>query len=124
VTSKNNSEKFEDCRTPPPCRNKTKSVNPLRVILPNGETMHSTHTASLGIPELSEVASVSDVPPAMANNYLLSVGQLCNEGYYVTFKIEGATIFNHAGENIPKIQRDLGTGYGASTCARMNHNFQ
>jgi hypothetical protein len=63
--------------------------------LPNGATIHSTHTVSLDIPELSEDASLAHVFPAMANNALLSVVQLCNEGYDVIFKICGITIFNH-----------------------------
>jgi hypothetical protein len=133
ATSKNNSETFEDCRTPPllqnhdtdivdsgctghfllinaPCRNKIKSKHPLRVRLPNGDTMDSSHTAALDILELSEAASVAHVLPAMANNSLLSVGQLCNKGYYVTFKLYGVTIFNSKGHAILKGVRDLGTG--------------
>jgi hypothetical protein len=46
----------------------------------------------------------------MANNSLLSVGKLCNEGYYVTFKIDGITTFNDGGKSILKGNRDLGTG--------------
>jgi hypothetical protein len=46
----------------------------------------------------------------MANNSLLSVGQLCNECYYVTFKLDGVTIFNSRGHAILKGVRDLGTG--------------
>ena len=110
ATSKKNSEKFEECRTPPllknhetsivdsgctgkyllvnaPCRRKNKSINPLRVRLPNCDTMDSTHTALLDIPELSEAASLAHVLPGMVKNSLLSVGQLCNERYYVTFNI-------------------------------------
>jgi hypothetical protein len=68
------------------------------VRLPNGETMDSTHTAYLDIPELVEAASVAHVFPAMVNNYLLSVGQLCNEGYYVTFKIDGITLSTMKGK--------------------------
>jgi hypothetical protein len=71
--------------------------------------MDSTNTASLEIPELSEAASVERVYPAMANNLLLSVGQLCNEGYSVTFKIYGVTIFNNIGKDILKRNRDLDT---------------
>jgi hypothetical protein len=41
---------------------------------------------------------------------LLSFGKLCNEDYYVTFKIDGVTIFNHEGKAILKGLRDLGTG--------------
>jgi hypothetical protein len=132
ATSKHNSKKFEDCCTPPllhhhdtvivdsgcsenflfinaPCCNSTKYVNPLRVIFPNGDTMDSTHTASLDIPELSEAASVAHVFPDVENNSLLSVGQLCNEVYCVTFKIDGVAIFNHEGKAILKGHRDLGT---------------
>ena len=72
--------------------------------------MDSSHTAALEIPELSEAASVAHVFPAMANNSLLSVGQLCNEGYYVTFKLDGVTIFNSKGHAILKGVRYLGTG--------------
>jgi hypothetical protein len=60
----------------------------------------SKHTASLEIPELSEAAFVAHVFSDMASNYLLSVGQLCNEGYYVTFRIDGATIYNFGSGDI------------------------
>jgi hypothetical protein len=46
--------------------------------------MDSTHTASMDIPELSEAASVAHIFAAMANNSLLYVGKLCNEGYYMS----------------------------------------
>jgi hypothetical protein len=72
--------------------------------------MDSSHTAELDIPELSESASVAHVFPAMVNNSLLSVGQLCNECYYVTFRLEGVTIFNPSGRAILKGVRDLCTG--------------
>jgi hypothetical protein len=41
--------------------------------------MESSHTAELNIPELNAVESIAHVFPGMANHYLLSVGQLCNE---------------------------------------------
>jgi hypothetical protein len=72
--------------------------------------MDSTHTASLGIPEFYEAASVAHVYPATANNVLLLVGKLINEGYYVTFKIDGVTMFNHGLNVILKGLRYLGTG--------------
>jgi hypothetical protein len=117
VTSLNNSKTCEDFLTPPildhhetaildswltghfllsnaPCRYTIKSLNPLRFRLPNGETMDSLHAASLDIPELSNFF------PEMANNYLLSV--LCNEGFYVTFRIDGVKIYNYASKVILK----------------------
>jgi hypothetical protein len=72
--------------------------------------MDSTYTSSLDIPELSEAASVAHVFPVMENNSLRSVGQLCNAGYHVTFKIDGVTIFNSRGKAILKGNRYLVTG--------------
>jgi hypothetical protein len=71
-----------------------KSQNTLTVRLPNGATMESSHAAALDIPDLNKVASIVHVFPGMANHSLLSVGQLCNGGYTVTFRIESVTICN------------------------------
>jgi hypothetical protein len=70
----------------------------LKVRVSNGDTMDSTHATSLDIPEFSQAASVAHVFPGMANHHLLSVVQLCNNVYYVTFKIDGVTIYNFAGK--------------------------
>jgi hypothetical protein len=72
--------------------------------------MYSMHTSSLDIPELSQEDSVAHVFPGLANHSLLSVGQLCHEGYYITFRIDGVTIYNSAEKAILKGQRDLNTG--------------
>jgi hypothetical protein len=72
--------------------------------------MDSSHTATLDITELSKAASTSHFFPAIENNSLLSVGQLCNEGYYVTFKLDSVTIFNTTDTAILKGIKDLGTG--------------
>jgi hypothetical protein len=77
-----------------PCLKKVISRNPLTVRLPNGATMESSHTADLDIPELKAAASKAHVFPRMAHHYLLSVGQLCDEGYIVTFRQDTVTIFN------------------------------
>jgi hypothetical protein len=92
-----------------PCLNKVKSQNPLIVILPNGATMESAHTASLDIPQLNKAASIAHILPGMANHSLLSVGELCNEGYYVTFRIDAVTIYNSQSVRIFKGACDLDT---------------
>jgi hypothetical protein len=104
-----------------PCRNKTKHINPFRVRLPNGATMDSTHTASLDIPEISAAAAVAHIFPSMSNNSLLSVRQLCNEGYSVTFTIDDVTIFNKIGKEILKGSRDLYTGLW---CIKLRKEIQ
>jgi hypothetical protein len=64
------------------------------VRLPNGATMESSHTGDLHIPELNAAASKAHVFPGMAHHSLLSVGQLCDEGYIVTFQRTTVTICN------------------------------
>jgi hypothetical protein len=129
----NNKTMFEACRTPPllkpnetaivdsgctshfllvnaPCLNKVKSQTPLTVRLPNGATIESSHTAELNIPELNAAASIAHVFPGMANHSLLSVGQLRNEGYIVTFRNASVTICDPQKFQILSGARDLDTG--------------
>jgi hypothetical protein len=124
---------FEVCRTPPllkpheteivdsgcnghfllvnaPCLNKVKSQTPLTVRLPNGATIESFHTSELNIPELNAATSKAHVFPGMANHSLLSVGQLCTEGYIVNFKNASVTVCNSQKFQILSGPRDLDTG--------------
>ena len=77
--------------------------------IPNGDIIDSRHTALLDIPELSKVASLAHVLPGMANNSLILVVQLYNEGYYVTFNIYGVKIFDSESNAIMKGYQDLDT---------------
>jgi hypothetical protein len=72
--------------------------------------MKSTHTSTLDIPQLSRVAKAAHVFPAMENNSLLSVGQLCDEGYSVLFNTNGVKILNEKQKIIMKGSRDHATG--------------
>jgi hypothetical protein len=87
-----------------------KSQTPLTVCLPNGATMESSHTAELDIPELNAATSNARVFPGMANHSLLSVGQLCDKVYIVTFKQASVTICNSENAQILSGPRDLNTG--------------
>jgi hypothetical protein len=92
-----------------PCLNKVKYQTPLTVRLPNGATIESSHTAELEVPELNAAASKAHVFPGMANHSLLSVGQLCNEGYIVTFKNASVTVCNSQKSQILSGPPDLYT---------------
>jgi hypothetical protein len=72
--------------------------------------MESSHTAELDIPKLNAAASKAHVLPGMANHSLLSVGQLCDEGYMVTFKNASVTVCNSQKSQILSGPRDLDTG--------------
>jgi hypothetical protein len=129
----NNKTTFEVCRTTPlleqhetaivdsgctghfllvtaPCLNKVESRNPLTVLLPNGATMKSSHTADLDIPELSAAASKAHVFPGMAHHSLLLVGHLCDEGYIITFQEDTVTICNSESSKLLSGPRDETTG--------------
>jgi hypothetical protein len=90
--------------------NNVKYQTPLTVRLPNRVAIESSHTAELNIPELSAAVSVAHVFPGMANHSLLSVRQLCNEGYIVTFKNASVTICDPKEFQILSGARDLYTG--------------
>jgi hypothetical protein len=133
ATTLNNKTTFEVCWTPPileqhetaivdsgctghfllvnaPCLNKVETQTPLTVRLPNGAIMESSHTAELDIPELNTAASKAHVFPGMAHHSLLSVGQLCDEGYIVTFKQDTVTICNSKNSKLLSGPRDVNTG--------------
>jgi hypothetical protein len=93
-----------------PCLYKVKSRTPLTVRLPNGDTMESSHTAELDIPELNAAASEAHVFPGIFNHSLISVGKLCDERYTVTFKQDEVTICDSGNSQILSGPRYLNTG--------------
>jgi hypothetical protein len=72
--------------------------------------MESSHTADLDIPELNAAEYKSHFFPGMAHHSLLSVGQLCDEGYIVTFKQDTVTICNYEHSKLLSGPRDVTTG--------------
>jgi hypothetical protein len=82
----------------------------LTVRLPKGATMESSHTADLDIPELNATASKAHVFPGMAHHSLLSVGQVCDEGYIITFQRDTVTICNSESSKMLSGPRDETTG--------------
>jgi hypothetical protein len=72
--------------------------------------MESSHTADLDIPELNAAASKAHVFPGMSHHSLLSVGQLCDEGYIVTFKRDTVTLCNSESSKLLSGPQDLNTG--------------
>jgi hypothetical protein len=105
-----------------PYLNKIESRTPLTVRLPNGATMESFHTAELDIPEFNADASKAHIFPGMANHSLLSVGQLCDEGYIVTFKQDTVTICDSGNSQILSSPQDLNTGLWRINLRRNNNH--
>jgi hypothetical protein len=63
-----------------PCMNKRGSYVPLHVNMPNGTYIQLSHTSELIISALSPQARWAHVLPGLVQNYLISVGQLCDIG--------------------------------------------
>jgi hypothetical protein len=95
----------------------------MTVRLPNSATMESSHTADLGIPPLNAAASKAHVFPGMAQHSLLSVGQLCDKGYIVTFKQDTVTICNSESTKLLSGPRDLNTGLWQINLKKTNNHI-
>jgi hypothetical protein len=76
------------------CSKKIPTATPLAVRLPNGDTITSTHTAKLNMPSLPHTERQAHILPGLAHHSLLSVGQMCDSGCYVTFKATEVTVTN------------------------------
>jgi hypothetical protein len=84
--------------------------------------MESSHTADLEIPEFNAAASKAHAFPGMENHSLLSVGQLWDEGYIVTFKQAAFTICDSGNSQILSGPRDLNTGLWRINLKQTNNH--
>jgi hypothetical protein len=84
--------------------------------------MESSHTADLNIPELNAAAYTAHVFPGMAHHSLLSVGQLCDKGFLVTFKQDAVTICDSENSQILSGPRDLNTGLWRINLKQTNNH--
>jgi hypothetical protein len=85
--------------------------------------MESSHTAELDIPELNPDASKAHVFLGMANHSLLSVIQVCDEGYIFTFKQALMTFCNSEEAPILSGPRDLDTGLCRINLKQTNNHI-
>jgi hypothetical protein len=93
------------------------------VRLPNGATMESSHTADLDIPKLNAAASKAQVLPGMTHHSLLSVGQLCDEGYIVTFQRDTVTICSSESSKLLSGRQDETTGLWGINLKQTNKHI-
>jgi hypothetical protein len=66
----------------------------LEVRLPNGDTITTTHTATLNIPSLPQAARLAHILTGLAQHSLLSVGKMCESGCSVTFTASNVKVTN------------------------------
>jgi hypothetical protein len=91
------------------CKDKQLLESPLEVRLPNGAVIASTHTATLEFPYLSTAARRAHILPGLVQNYLLSVGKICDRGCVVIFTAD-KVILKHGMAKILDGKRDPDSG--------------
>jgi len=72
--------------TAAPVTDQAIATTPLRVKLPNGTILHSSHTCMLDLPALPPQARKGHIIPGLANHSLISIVQLCKAGCKVLFE--------------------------------------
>ena len=86
-----------------------KTKNEIAVMLPNGQCMRSSEVTNLNIPNSSQTGNQAHLFQDLTSGNLLSVGQLCNDGYDVTFTKNNVT-FNKNNQTMLTGKRRLHDG--------------
>jgi hypothetical protein len=60
--------------------------------MPTGTTIQSSHICDLLLADLPPQARQAHILPGLLHNSLISVGQLCDNGYNITFTQEQVTV--------------------------------
>jgi hypothetical protein len=66
-------------------RDEKESENPLKITMPDGEALHSTHQGYLPLDDLPDEATLVHKVPDLTHSSLLSIKQLCDHGCYAIF---------------------------------------
>ena len=74
--------------------NKQIDFNPIIITLPDGATLHSTHTCNVNIPWLRDKATRARIVPGLAHSSLLSTASFCDAGYTVSFDAQVCRIYD------------------------------
>jgi hypothetical protein len=75
-----------------PCHSKRTTGTPISVTLPNGQSITSSHEATLPFPGLPLDALNAHVFPGLRGHALLSIGAFCDAGCTATFSATTVTI--------------------------------
>jgi hypothetical protein len=74
------------------CSDKQAAHVPINVNMPSGTTIQSSHTCNLLLTDLPHQARQANILPGLVHNSLISVGQLCDYEYSVTFTQDKVTV--------------------------------
>ena len=68
-----------------PVINVKPTTNPIRITLPDGQSIMSTHTCNLNIPWLPVFMTKAHIVPGMAHSSLISIKKFCDGGCKVMY---------------------------------------
>ena len=79
-----------------PVKNLRAATTPLKILLPDGGVIKSTHQCHLDIPWLPNEATKAHIVPGLAHTSLISIKQLCDNGCTVVYdKLACKVYFKH-----------------------------
>jgi len=73
-------------------RNKHPTFNPLKIKLPDGSVIKSSHTCNLDIPWLPNSVTEAHIVPGLAHSSLVATKKFCDAGCKIIFDLNGCKI--------------------------------
>ena len=68
-----------------PVINVRPTTNPIKITMPDGDTIESTHTCNLNIPWMPEEMTRAHIVPGLAHSSLISIKQMVDHGAKVVY---------------------------------------
>ena len=91
-----------------PVVNKQPSTNPLKITLPNGKVVQSTHTCNIDIPWLPDQTTEAHILPVLAHSSLILTWKFCDAGCKVVLNMTECWVY-HKGKLVLTEGRDAAT---------------
>ena len=92
-----------------PVVNKRPTASPLKITLPNGKIIQSTHTCNLDIPWLPDALTEAHIVPGLSHLSLISTRKFADEGCKVLLDMNECRV-HYKGTLVLTGKRDKGTG--------------
>jgi hypothetical protein len=89
--------------------NSKKALHPLKIKLPDGSFIESTHTCNLDIPWLPAHMTEAHIVPGLSHSSLISTRKFCDAGCKVTFDADECRVY-YGQKLVLSGKRDTQTG--------------
>ena len=76
-----------------PAVNIRETDSPIKIMLPNGKTIWSTHTCNLDIPWLPDAMTEAHIVPGLSHSSLISTRKFCDAGCKVVFDMTECRVY-------------------------------